>query len=63
VNTGIYAVSPALVARVTRGQPLAMTDLIGDALERGEPVGAFAIEDDWIDVGVREQLARAREGG
>lgn len=63
VNTGIYALSPALVARVEPGRPLAMPDLIGDALDRDERVGAFEIEDDWIDVGQREQLDRARGGG
>ena len=60
VNTGIYAISPALAARVPPGQPIGMPELIGDALERGEPVGAFEIEDDWIDVGQRDQLERAR---
>jgi hypothetical protein len=30
---------------------------------RGVVGGAFEIEDDWVDVGQREQLARAREGG
>lgn len=63
VNTGIYALSPALVARVKSGRPLALPDLVGEALERGEPVGAFEIEGDWIDVGQREQLDRARGGG
>jgi NDP-sugar pyrophosphorylase family protein len=63
VNTGIYALSPALVARVEPGRALAMPDLIGDALERGERVGAFEIEDDWIDVGQREHLDQARGGG
>lgn len=62
VNTGIYALSPALVARVTPGRPLALPDLVGEALERNEPVAAFEIEGDWIDVGQREQLERARGG-
>jgi dTDP-glucose pyrophosphorylase len=62
VNTGIYALSPALVARVEPGKPVALPDLVGEALERGERVGAFEIEDDWIDVGQREQLDRARSG-
>ncbi len=62
VNTGIYAIAPALAARVGRGVPLGMPDLIGDALERGEPIGAFEIEGDWIDVGQRDQLERARGG-
>jgi dTDP-glucose pyrophosphorylase len=62
VNTGIYALSPAIVARVEADRPLGMPDLIGDALDRGELVGAFEIEDDWIDVGQREHLDRARGG-
>ena len=62
VNAGIYALAPSLVARVGRGRPLALPDLVGDAIDRGEAVGAFAIDDDWIDVGQREQLDRAREG-
>ncbi|MEA2518435.1 MAG: hypothetical protein QOF49_515 [Chloroflexota bacterium] len=63
VNTGIYAIDPSLAARVRRGEPLSMPELIGDALGRGEAVGAFEIEDDWIDVGQRDQLDRARGGG
>ncbi len=62
VNTGIYALEPALVARVERERRIDMTELVEDALGRGEPVGAFGIEGDWIDVGQREQLSRAREG-
>ena len=62
-NTGMYALSPALVARVVPNEPLDMPDLVAGALERGEKVGAFEIEDDWIDVGQREQLVRARGGG
>jgi NDP-sugar pyrophosphorylase family protein len=62
VNTGIYALAPALVARVEHGRALALPDLVGDAIERGETVAAYEIEDDWIDVGQREQLDRARGG-
>lgn len=61
-NTGMYALSPALVARVERDERLDMPDLVSAALARGEKVGAFEIEDDWIDVGQREQLERARQG-
>ncbi len=62
VNAGIYVLDPALVARVEPGRILALPDLLADAIARGEPVGAFEIEDDWLDVGQREQLERAREG-
>jgi dTDP-glucose pyrophosphorylase len=63
VNTGIYALAPHVVGLVAAGVPLTMPELIGRVLERGEPVGAFEVEDDWVDVGQRDQLARAREGG
>ena len=63
VNSGIYALSPEVVARVERGVRLSMPELIDGLLADGRPVGAFEIEDDWIDVGQREQLSRARTGG
>lgn len=63
VNTGMYALEPAVVALVRPGQPTSMPELIATALEAGRPVGAFEIEDDWVDVGQREQLVRARSGG
>ena len=60
VNSGIYALDPSVVARVTPGQRMDTPQLIADLLDAGEPVGAFEIEDEWIDIGQREQLAAAR---
>lgn len=60
VNSGIYALDPSVVARVARGRRVDTPDLIADLLTAGDPVGAFEIEDEWIDVGQREQLAAAR---
>jgi dTDP-glucose pyrophosphorylase/CBS domain-containing protein len=60
VNSGIYALDPSVVARVRPRQALDAPDLIAELLGEGEPVGAFEIEDEWIDVGQREQLAAAR---
>ena len=62
VNAGIYVVDPALVGRVARGTPLDLPDLLAAAIAAGEPVLAFEIEDDWLDVGRPDQLDRAREG-
>jgi dTDP-glucose pyrophosphorylase len=39
-----------------------MPELIEGLLADGLTVEAFEIEDDWLDVGQREQLARARTG-
>jgi NDP-sugar pyrophosphorylase family protein len=63
VNTGIYALAPAMIDRVERGEPASMPDVIAGALAADLRVGAFEIEDDWVDIGQREQLVRARSGG
>lgn len=60
VNAGMYVLDPGVVARVPAGRPTDTPDLIAALLEAGEPVGAFEIEDEWIDIGQREQLAVAR---
>jgi dTDP-glucose pyrophosphorylase len=62
VNTGMYALEPSVVELVRPGEPASMPDVIAEALARKMPVGAFEIEDDWVDVGQREQLVRARGG-
>jgi dTDP-glucose pyrophosphorylase len=62
VNSGIYVLEPALVRRVERDVAVNAPDILGDAIDRGEFVGAFEIEEDWLDVGHREQLQKAREG-
>jgi NDP-sugar pyrophosphorylase family protein len=63
VNSGIYALGPEAVSLIEPGVPATMPHLVDALLSQGRPVGAFEIDDDWIDVGHREQLARAREGG
>jgi NDP-sugar pyrophosphorylase family protein len=60
VNSGIYVLDPDVVARVQPGHRVDTPDLISDLLADDRPVGAFEIEDEWIDVGQREQLAAAR---
>lgn len=62
INTGIYALEPWVVGLVERGVHAAMPDVLQQVLERDAPIGAFEVEDDWVDVGQRDQLVRAREG-
>ena len=61
VNAGAYVLAPELVARVPR-EFFPITRLFDECLRRGEPVGAWEIQEDWIDVGQREQLRQAQEG-
>jgi dTDP-glucose pyrophosphorylase len=60
VNAGIYVLEPALVKCIPTGEVYPITNLFEEMLLRGEAVGAYEIEDEWIDVGQREQLERAR---
>jgi len=62
INAGLYVLQPRVVARVPARTEFPLTALIEGCLERREPVGAFVIEDEWIDVGFRDQLRLAREG-
>ena len=60
VNCGIYVIEPDLLERVPKGQYFSMPSLVEGCLERGEPVGAFTVEDEWIDIGRHSDLSRAR---
>ncbi len=60
VNSGMYALDPSVVAAIPAGRRTDTPDLINELLAAGEPVGAFEIEDEWLDVGQRDQLAAAR---
>jgi NDP-sugar pyrophosphorylase family protein len=61
VNAGLYVLAPALPARVPRSH-FPLTGLIEACLAQGEPVGAFEVGEDWIDVGERDHLREAQEG-
>jgi len=59
-NAGIYLLEPDLVGRIQPETLYALPTLIEDCLDRGEAVGAFHVEQDWIDVGRQSELERAR---
>lgn len=61
INAGVYVLSPEIVPDIPK-KFFPMTDLIEDCIDRGDPVGAFEIQEDWIDVGYHAQLKKAREG-
>lgn len=60
VNAGIYALTPEFVQQITASGPVTMPDLLSRSIAEGGQVGAWEVEDDWIDVGQREQLEKAR---
>jgi NDP-sugar pyrophosphorylase family protein len=62
INAGMYVIDPVVATRAQPGQELGMPSLLLDCIGRGEIVKAFQIEDDWIDVGQKDQLHRAQQG-
>ena len=60
INAAVYAVEPRALAWLPEGRASTMPDLIETCLDRDEPVTAWPIEADWIDVGTPGDLARAK---
>jgi len=59
-NAGVYILAPDLITRVPKATDFPLPALVEECLERRETVGVFNIEEDWIDVGQRHELRRAR---
>ena len=62
-NAGIYVIEPDLAGRVPKDTYFPLPALVEECIERGETVGAFPIEEDWIDVGHPKELRLARGEG
>jgi dTDP-glucose pyrophosphorylase/CBS domain-containing protein len=60
VNAGIYVLDPDLIGRVPVATYFGLPTLIDECLEKGEPVGAFYVREEWMDVGQHHELKRAR---
>lgn len=58
-NAGIYIFEPHLVDRIPQNTFFPLPALIEECLERGEPVGAFHLENEWADIGRKEDLQKA----
>lgn len=60
INAGIYALSPSALRLVPRGEDYPITELFNRCIAEGMTVGAYLVEDDWIDVGRPDDLRRAQ---
>lgn len=60
INAAVYAVEPEVVALLPEGAPSTMPWLVEQCLARDHTVAAWAISEDWIDVGTPADLARAK---
>jgi len=59
INCGIYTLSPELLQRV-KPEFFPITDLFESCLKNGEPIGGYIIEEDWVDIGMPEELRHAQ---
>ncbi|HAR97332.1 MAG TPA: hypothetical protein DCS11_00195 [Syntrophus sp. (in: bacteria)] len=60
INTGIYVLDPCLLDRIPPDTFFPLPNLVEECIDRGEAVGAFRIEEDWMDVGRHHDLKVAR---
>lgn len=61
VSAGIYVINPSVANKVPK-QFFPITQLIEACLQGKISVGAWQVTEDWIDVGHKEELSRARNG-
>ncbi len=60
INAAVYAVEPEVVGLLPEGASSTMPWLVEQCLARDRTVAAWAISEDWIDVGTPVDLARAK---
>lgn len=62
VNTGMYILEPFLLDYIPKGEVYHMTDLINEAIKRGEKIGTYPIgEKAWMDMGQIGELENMRK--
>lgn len=59
VNAGIYVLNPPVAALVPKEGPYDMPDLIRALLDGGGRVGAFPVQEYWLDIGSHADYHRA----
>jgi NDP-sugar pyrophosphorylase family protein len=59
INCGIYTLSPELLDRV-KPEFFPITELFEGCLEKDEQIGGYIIEEDWVDIGMPEELRHAQ---
>jgi len=59
-NSGLYVLEPEIIERIPHETMFHLTEAVEDCLKRDEAVGAFQIKEDWMDIGRRIDLRKAR---
>lgn len=61
VNAGIYALNPAVLSFLVKGEPCDMPSLFERVQQAGRHTIAYPMHEPWLDVGRAEDLARAND--
>jgi NDP-sugar pyrophosphorylase family protein len=59
VSMGIYAVEPGALEFIPEDRPFDFPDLVHALLDAGQPVGSYAYDGLWFDIGRRDDYERA----
>ena len=51
VSMGVYVVDPSVTTYIPRDEPIDLPDVVIKLLEAGEPVGSYAYDGLWLDIG------------
>ncbi|MCR4308128.1 MAG: nucleotidyltransferase family protein [Candidatus Berkelbacteria bacterium] len=62
VNAGLYVLEPRTLRLIPEGAAFNMTDLFRDLIAQDESTQAFALYEDWMDIGRPEQYQKANGG-
>ena len=60
VSMGVYVLEPAAIARLGPGDRCDFPDLVLALLSRGAPVGSYAYDGYWLDIGREDDFRRAQ---
>ena len=60
VSGGIYVFNPSVLRKVPTDTFFPMTQVLTDCIDGGDKVSVWSLNEDWIDVGRPQDLAKAR---
>lgn len=59
VNAGIYSINPSLLGEIPKNTFYDMPTFVENLIKKKKRVGAFQVQDYWVDIGHREDFHRA----
>ena len=60
VSGGIYVFNPSVLREVPTDSFFPMTQVLTDRIDKGGGVSVWSLDEDWMDIGNPQDLAKAR---